>query len=65
VSFVGRFEALPEGIAEINQRTGLQIQLPHDNASVHKSYREYYTPTALKAVDPVVGEDAELFGYRF
>jgi hypothetical protein len=65
VDFVGRYEALGEGFAEVCERIGVAPSLPHANRSSHGDFRDYYTPATRKLVADAYGEDVERFGYSF
>ena len=66
VDFVGRFEQLQEGFAEIASRLGRPLaKLPQVNFSQHGKYTEYYTPKMAEIVAKRYARDISKFGYRF
>jgi hypothetical protein len=66
VDFVGRFERYEEDAKAILRRLGLaHLELPKLNASVHRDYREYYTPKTQAIVAERFARDIALFGYQF
>jgi hypothetical protein len=65
VDFVGRYEALGEGFAEVCERIGVAASLPHTNRSSHGDFRECYTPATRKLVADAYRADVERFGYSF
>lgn len=65
MDYIGHFETLAQDFQYITSRIGLDATLPHKNGSVHKDYREYYTPELIKLVNERFAEDLEFFGYEF
>ena len=65
VDFVGRFEHLQQDFASVAGRVGLQVELPHANASTHSDYRSYYDTETRRLVTDLYQYDIEFFGYRF
>lgn len=65
VDFVGRFENLRDDFAHICDRIGLDLSLPHENASKHETFRQYYTDETAALVADAYSEDIERFGYSF
>jgi hypothetical protein len=66
LDFVGRFEALDEGVALIAERTGLRgAAVPHTNASRHGRYTDYYDAATRQRVAEVYARDIRVFGYEF
>ncbi len=65
VDFVGRLENLRDDFATVCHRIGIDAELPHENASVHESWRSYYTPETRDLIAEAYAEDVEAFGYSF
>lgn len=65
VDYVGRFERLGEAFAEITGRLGLDVELPHLNATSHDDYRSYYDAETRALAARLCARDLELFGYDF
>lgn len=65
VDFIGHYETLHKDFATVCRRLGIENRLPHRNRSVHKDYREYYTPETKALVAELYREDIEFFGYDF
>jgi hypothetical protein len=64
VDFVARYETLEQDWEVIARRLGINQPLPQRMRSVHRPYREYYTPETRELVTQMYGEDARLFGYE-
>jgi hypothetical protein len=65
VDFVGHYDTLAEDFATVCGRIGIQASLPHVNASMHRDFREYYTPATRALVAKAYRDDIEFFGYEF
>ncbi len=65
VDFVGRFETYETDVAYIAQRLGATLILPHENASDHTDYHDYYTETTKRIVRNHFARDIERFNYTF
>lgn len=64
VQFIGRFERYETDAREILRRLDLDhLALPKLNASVHRDYRDYYTPETRQVVAERFARDVETFGY--
>ena len=66
VDYVGRFETLEQDLKYVFTRIGLEwLNLPHVNASRHKSYRTYYGPITRRVIQNRFQSDIDRFGYSF
>jgi len=65
VDEVGKFETLNDDFARISERLGLDVELPHENATQHRDYRTYYDDRTRALVGEAFAEDIERFGYDF
>jgi len=65
VDFVGRYETLAQDFTQICRRLGIPATLPHVNRTVHRDYRDYYTPETSAWVAAHFAADIRLFGYTF
>lgn len=67
VDYVGRFEDLSGSFRYIGEKLGLDSAalLPHENATKHRSYTEYYDEEMIEIVRQVYQKDIEIFGYDF
>jgi hypothetical protein len=65
VDFIGRFETLVEDYGAVARRLGLQLVLPHHNASEHSPYRSYYDDADRDEIASRYARDIQVFGYRF
>lgn len=65
VDFIGHFETLHEDFETVCNRLGIESNLPHENRSTHRDFREYYTPHAKALVAEAFKGDIEFFGYQF
>lgn len=65
IEAIGRFEYINEDFDKISQTIGLQVQLPHLNASSRAPYQSYYTDQSRATVASWFREDIERFEYRF
>lgn len=65
VDEIGRFETLTQDFARIQNRLGLNFDLPHRNGTQHSDYQLYYTAGAIERVRELWGWDVENFGYSF
>lgn len=62
---VFRLEELHKIEAILKVETGVEVKLPHVNATDHKSYRDYYDDEARRQVEYLFEKDIERFGYSF
>ena len=65
VEFIGRFERLHEDWAHVADRIGLDVELPHANATKHDHYSTYYTQREIDIVRELYAEEIEYLGYEF
>jgi hypothetical protein len=65
VDFIGHYERLEEGFANVCHHLGVSVTLPKTNISKHDSYQTYYTPVTRQLVEEHSRRDIELFGYAF
>jgi hypothetical protein len=65
VDFVGKFETLNQDFATICDHLGLQLQLPHRNATNRKTYQDYYSDHTKNIIATFAAEDIEHFKYTF
>ncbi|HKV55770.1 MAG TPA: sulfotransferase family 2 domain-containing protein [Candidatus Binataceae bacterium] len=65
VDFIGYYERLHRDFEHVCACLGIEAELPHDNASNHTEYRNYYTPASRELVAEHFRHDIELFGYDF
>lgn len=65
VDFVGRFEHLADDVRHVGERIGWELELPHENASRHDTFRSYYTDETAALVAEHFAEDIDRFGYAF
>lgn len=65
--FIGRLETFDADIAAVRTRLGLPSleSVPHDNATAHDEYREYYSNASRDLVGQIFAKDVSAFGYRF
>jgi hypothetical protein len=64
VDFVGRFETLQDDFDKICETIGLQkTKLSHISPTIHRPFREHYTPEALEMIYRIRKKDFQLFGY--
>lgn len=64
--FIGRFEHLERDFNQVCRATGIgEVPLPHMNKSIHRHYKDYYTPELQSIVSQKYHEDIETFGYTF
>jgi hypothetical protein len=63
--FIGRHETVTEDFLTICRRLGIETTLPHENATPHAPYREYYTGATRAIVERVYRRDLDRFGYDF
>jgi hypothetical protein len=63
--FVGRHETVVEDFRTICRRIGVDAVLPHENATPHAPYRDYYSPRTRAIVERVYRHDLDRFGYDF
>ena len=65
IDFVGKFESINEDFEQIKHAIGLDVELPHLNASKRAGYQSYYDDETRDIVARWFREDIEQFGYRF
>lgn len=65
VDFVGKLEHLREDFSTVCEQIGLDLELPHENASEHATWRSYYTDETAALVAEAFRDDIETFGYSF
>jgi chondroitin 4-sulfotransferase 11 len=65
IDFVGKFESINEDFNQIKRVIGLDVDLPHLNASKRTSYQSYYDDETRDIVARWFHEDIEYFGYEF
>jgi len=65
VDFIGYYERLDEDFAKVCERLKIGADLPRVNTSVHRDYRQCYTPATRDLVARHFRRDIELFGYEF
>ena len=63
--FVGRYESVTDDFRAVCDRLGIEAVLPHENATQHGPYRDYYTRATRAVVESVYRRDLDLFGYDF
>lgn len=66
--YIGRFEALPAGMAEVGRRIGVDMRAYEARVDSHRTgahdYAKYYTPRMTRLVQDRFAEDFSAFGYR-
>ncbi len=65
VDFIGRFERLDDDFTQVMNRLGLDVSLPHINASKRRDYRDYYDDETRAKVATHWHRDISLFDYQF
>jgi hypothetical protein len=63
VDFVGRFESLEVDVAHVQQRIGIQFELPHLNRTQHADYQSCFTDAGAEKVRELWSQDFEVLGY--
>ena len=65
IDFISKFETINEGFYHIRNVIGLDVTLPHLNASSRVTYQSYYNEETRDIVAHWFREDIEEFGYSF
>jgi len=65
VDYVGRFEHLSRDFANICEKIGLQVELPHRKVSSRDHYRGYYNSECRNIIGEHFIRDLEQFEYTF
>ena len=65
VDFVGKLENLNADFKTVTDRIGINVELPHENASKHDAWRSYYTDETAALIAEAYAEDIEAFDYSF
>jgi hypothetical protein len=66
VKKIFRFESLQQGVEEISQDLGVNLQLEHLNSSPRpKNYQSFYNDTSFKMVSDIYAQDIKTFNYEF
>ncbi len=65
VDHVGRFEHFGDDARRLLHRVGVDLALPHLNASQHGSYVDMFDSETAAIVQDVYATDIERFGYQF
>jgi hypothetical protein len=65
IDFVGRFERITDDFQQIAERIGIDVHLPHWNATAHRSYQSYYTDETSRLIHDLYEIDIDAFGYTF
>lgn len=65
IDYVGLYENIENDFDYIARRLGLENTLKRENASPHKSYKDYYCGATREIVRAVYLRDIERFGYDF
>lgn len=63
VDFIGKYENLTSDIKMIENKTGLDLNLPHINKSDHKNYITYYDKYTKELVQKYFKPDFEFLNY--
>ncbi|AQS48998.1 hypothetical protein BMG03_15275 [Thioclava nitratireducens] len=63
VSFVGRFERLAKDFQAASEKIGLDLHLPHLNATDHEHFSRYYDDETREIVARRYKRDFDIFGY--
>ena len=64
-NYILRYENLSNDFKQIQQFTGIYVDLPHANKSTHKDYRQYYTPELKNYIGDMFNKDVKRFNYDF
>ena len=65
VDFVGRFERINEDSRAILSRLGIEADLPHENKTQRKHYRDYHSARSIDMVAKHFERDIAVFGYDY
>jgi hypothetical protein len=67
IDFVGKFENLTKSWERIYKEMSIEgnIALPHENLSVHGSYKDYYSNKTKRIVRRIYKNDIKIFDYTF
>ena len=65
MDYIIRFESINEGFEQVCDAIGLDVELPHLNASKRVDYRSYYNAETRAIVAQWFREDIQAFGYEF
>lgn len=66
LDFVGRYERLEDDFSSVCKTVGIpKINLPHENATSHKHYTEYYSEDSKAKVYEIFADDINRFSYKF
>ena len=65
VDFVGRFERISEDSGAILKTLGIEADLPHENKTQRKPYRDYHSARSIDMVAKHFERDITVFGYDY
>jgi len=65
MDYIIRFETINEGFKQVSAKIGLDVELPHLNASSRSGYQSYYNDRTREIVASWFAEDIEVFAYEF
>lgn len=66
MNFIGKFENLNEDFKFICKKIGVEENnLPHENKSIHRHYKEYYNQESIQFIQEKFKQDIETFDYKF
>jgi hypothetical protein len=63
VDFVGRFENIQNDFQVVAEKIGIDVNLPHRNATSHRSFETYYTDESAQLIRELYALDVESFNY--